>query len=382
MTLADRSAARFLAPLAATLSLLAFACSGDDDAGGPPDGDGDGCPSCDAAPAPPDAAPDEAELACGAEVDLGGDGSIDNLWRYFYDQRGRNTRDEGDIDGDGQPDDIWEYAYTDGGARTLLRETVEGVLAYLEETSYDPADNPLVEVLDWDGSGSAPPDTMTWRYRDGRLTRELSDWESDGVIDHRMSYLYDTDGRVSVVSIDGPPGGRIEAKQYRTYDRDDRLVAIGHDHPVGGAIEDVENLTYDDAGHLVRRAFDAGQDGTIDQLVARAYDERGNLVEYAIDFDGDGPEIGLVVTMTYDERDRIRETRWNWDGDETLWTYLYTCAGPGAQLSTATRSPREQAIEIEARLEERARRWRPDLLDCVVVCGTYSTYEGGADRPR
>jgi hypothetical protein len=274
-----------------------------------------------------------AQRPCSGEEDEGIDGVVDVSWRYFHDPRGRDLRHEGDEDGDGLADQTIEYEWTDFDQLAAKRHRRGREIIFAETRAYDVAENVVAWVVDGDGAGSRPAQTITFAYQADRLAIEDSDYETDGEIDLRRTYAHDEEGRILTVEDDvGPPlDGVVDVRSFHAYEEGGLVATVEFDSPVGGETEDIETYTYDSAGREVSYVLDRGKDGFAEQRMTRTYDGEGRLIELVWDLDGDDgdPERVLTELHTY-EGDREVEVR-STGLYERLVTYSYEC--PQARIA-------------------------------------------------
>lgn len=232
-----------------------------------------------------------------------------------------------DSGGDGTIDRVMQWSYDDRGNRVLVEEDLDGD-AIFEKTTWH---EHLVDER-------------------GRVIRVESDEGMDGTIDAVETRTYNERGRVLEIVHDQDNDGRPDKIETNTWNEMGLRVRWATDQPVGGPVEMIQEWDFDDTGHSPGRTltrlvgenrtvtrynnvFDAsgrlhafevdnGADGTIDNRGVRFYDPSGVMVETRNDIDNDGTPDNATI-YDYDAEGRLRTISIDNGMDGTSDTVIY-----------------------------------------------------------
>jgi serralysin len=216
---------------------------------------------------------DRGNLPCGGDEDKLADGTVDTRWTYTYDANGLDIHDEGDDGLDGTIDETYDQTYDEAGQLLLVVWKQPAMVDdWRLSMTYDALERKSSEVDEF-GDGS-PPYRETWTYDGATAIRDI-DWESDGVIDERTTFVEDASGK--------PITGTV--------------VQLPDNTPAGSYV-----YTYDAAGHQTRRdRLDAN--GALVERFDRSYNSDENLTHQVLTRYPTGTVI-VEDTLTYDDRGR------------------------------------------------------------------------------
>lgn len=133
------------------------------------------------------------------QLDVDGDGVVDEITRWVYDDVGLLVEQSIDRNGDGTRDTIWTYTY-DGALRLTAEEDEagDGIVDALVTYTYDDADRTLTIVEDV-GNDGIIDNLTTFLYEDdtGPNVEITQDDGNDGLIDRQELFRYDPLGRLA-----------------------------------------------------------------------------------------------------------------------------------------------------------------------------------------
>ena len=247
-------------------------------------------------------------------VDADIDGETDSAsYRYYrssphgYAPRGETnyypaTRIEYDHDGDGRIDVISSYTYDEAGNIIRMEDDADadGLPDYIITRTYDESSILLHETRDYDGDGIA--ESVTTGSHTGSRSQLSFDPDNDGIIDMTSLTIWDDSGNPLSVKTDRDNDNVWDKEIVYTYDENGRLLTYSSDRDADGNIDSIRTYTYDDTGKRLTYIYDSAGDGIPDLIETSAYDDGGNLILFSRKVIGDGIILNretLIGTCRY-----------------------------------------------------------------------------------
>lgn len=227
------------------------------------------------------------------EESFDGSGTLSSRATYHYDSAGRLLREEHDGGGgaagapDGHPDFVTDYVYDAAGL--LLRKSLDvggnGSVNKVASYTYDDQGRQAREEIDWLGGfpdGTVDMTTRTEYDAQGRKVRELRGGAEPGMIQVTV-FGYDAAGHLVLEETDEGADDSVEGRVRHELDAQGRAVTkveerLGATAGPSGRLMRRWTYVYDARGRRVREQLDADGDGTVDFVEKHEHDAVGNLV--------------------------------------------------------------------------------------------------------
>lgn len=230
------------------------------------------------------------------ELDMDGNGSVDNVKRVDNDDWGREIRLATDLDADGFDDTIETFEYDSAGRRTRQLQDIDadGAVDRETRTTFDMMGRVVSFEIDDDGNGTIDSVETTTYNDDGTLSARRT-VDGTGTLLRSTVVEYDEDGNQVASFADTSGDGVINVVIRFVRDAQGRVIEESFDQNNDGMLESAVFVEYNDDGTIARQAFDGDGDGAIDTIRTFAYNQFGNRIriEDDTDADGDADEIEL-----------------------------------------------------------------------------------------
>ncbi len=188
---------------------------------------------------------------------------------------------------DGRPDFVTDYTYDAAGL--LLRKALDvagnGSVNKVASYTYDDQGRQVAEEIDWLGGfpdGTVDMVTRTEYDAGGRKTRTVREGTKPGMA-QITSYRYDDAGQLVREETDEGADGSVEGRVRHEYDADGRALAkieerLGGSSGGGAPMMRRWSYVYGDKGRRVREELDADGDGAVDFVERHEHDNAGNVI--------------------------------------------------------------------------------------------------------
>lgn len=275
-------------------------------------------------------------------------GALIKKFLYFYNSDGNKTKETVDMNGDGMLNRIIEWAFDENGH--LISNTndsnADGVPDYIFSAEYD-GDYLHAQKYDYDGNGIV--DNIIYFSYAQVLAEARSlctlpgypvtgigeDTNADGHVDKFTYMIYDDMHRTVQVQYDHNGDGVLDARDYKSYDANGNLVMSYSDSHNNGVQSNIRRYVYDSDNNKILETHDSDGDGAIDWKEGFTYDTNGNNTLIVIDSDNDGTANSRTI-FTYDENGNRLSTQRDNNGDGLVdYAYYYTFDAHGNLLSSA-----------------------------------------------
>ncbi len=208
-----------------------------------------------------------------AANDIYDDGTVDQLTRQAFDERGNRTLYAMYAGDTNQYAETRTYIYNDDGTETmyLYWDDAWTVLAGRYDTTFDAYGNPFTVDVDR---------------------------EDDGIVEFRQTYTYgyDSAGNALSISHDSDGNGMTDSLSLYTYDGSNRPLTHQQTLPMYPDRFLLESWQYDDDGNVVFHGYEAS--GAPAQNQTSSFDEEGREVERTYDVSPLG-SVDRTLTWTY-----------------------------------------------------------------------------------
>ena len=246
-------------------------------------------------------------------TDTGGDGVIDRVVQWSYDDRGNRVLLEEDMDGDGTFEKVTanEYVYGDNNRVILVEsdEGLDGTIDAVEMRTYNDRGRVLEVVHDLDNDGKPDKiETNVWNDR-GLRVRWQTDQPVGGPIETVQEWDFDDEGRSHSRTMHRQVGDSLTSYRYNNvFDANGRLHAFEVDNGADGSIDNRGVRFYDMSGRMVETQNDIDNDGTPDNSTVYGYDGQGKLRTISIDNGMDGVSNTVIYRdySNFKEKDDCR----------------------------------------------------------------------------
>jgi hypothetical protein len=219
---------------------------------------------------------------------------------YVWDDRGNWLESANDVYDDGTVDQLYRQAFDERGNRVLYAIYAGDTTQYAETRTYIYNDDGTQTMfLYWDDAWAA----LAGRYDTtfdarGNPFVVYVDVEDDGIVDFRQTYTYGYDGAGNplLISHDSEGDGQIDSLSLYTYDSSNRPLTHQQTLPMYPDRFLQESWLYDADGNVVFYSYEAS--GVPAQQQTSRYDEAGREVERTYDVAPLG-SVDRTLTWTY-----------------------------------------------------------------------------------
>jgi len=143
---------------------------------------------------------------------------------------------------------------------------------------------------------------VIYHWEDGKLMSEDEVTIDYGEIICTYTYFYDGDGKLEHIEGSNPYGSIFTLITY-TYDISGKLIREEEDYGNNGISDEVKLYFFDSNGRVIREEITNTWDPDETQTIHYYYDDEGKIIRFEEDFGSDG-DIDCVSTLTHDTSGR------------------------------------------------------------------------------
>lgn len=206
-----------------------------------------------------------------------GVGDYRSITRWTYDARGLVTeiRHEFDSGDDGSIDEtqIDTYSHDTQGRLTQNTLSVDGVVRYLMQITYDAQGREIQRVVDQDTDSNGDLNQrIIYTFNASHLGGVYEeDRNGDGTVDVRMTDIFDAAGHRLSSAIDNNADGTVDMRRTFAYDANGRRIRSEWDNNADGVVDVREVSTFTADGYLTLVERDTDGNGTVNQQTVITY---------------------------------------------------------------------------------------------------------------